>query len=327
MDKILITGGAGLIGLPLTEKLVKAGYHVVCFDLAEQFVRREAVFTELKKLGKLEIVVGTIMDRWSVSCAMSGAKAVFHLAAMLGVQRTEDNRLRCMDINVNGTDKVITACVENGVEHVIVASSSEVYGEPSSNPISEKAETKGKTVYAVSKMGAEELTKGYNQINENLDYTIVRFFNTYGENQVAQFVLSKWIKRVLEGKNPVVYGTGEQTRSYGHVDDATNGLQLILEDPNARNKVFNIGNSSQIFTLKDAAQKVIDVLRPDGDLSVDIVDFDQSDRIPEREIHHRYCDTTYAETELGYKAKIDLEEGIKRIAGAGPIHDNWAHGF
>ncbi len=325
--KILVTGGAGLIGLTLTEKLIERGYSVVCFDLAEQLLRQEKVLHSIRQRGDLRVEPGTILDKWGLTSLVHGCDAVFHLAAMLGVKRTEDNRLRCIDININGTDAVLQACAQKDVNHVIVASSSEVYGEPSHNPIKETDETKGKTVYAVSKLGAEELTKGYHQVHSALDYTIIRFFNTYGEHQVAQFVLSRFVKNVLEGKNPVVYGTGQQTRSFCHVDDSTDALIRVLENPVARNKTYNIGNSGEVYTLLQAAQKTIDTLVPDQGLSVDSVDFDSSDRVPEREIHHRYCDTSLAQAELAYTAHVSLAEGVRRIAAANDIHDDWAHRF
>lgn len=320
--RIFITGGGGMIGLALARTLLTRGHAVVVFDLAEQFVRRQHEVEELKAMGDIVIRVGTIMDRWSVTLASRGCTAVVHLAAMLGVRRTEENRLLCMNINVDGTDNVLNACVQNGIEHFILASSSEVYGEPSVNPIHEEVETKGKTVYAVSKMAAEELAKGYHQIHPHLNYTIVRFFNTYGEGQVAQFVLSRFVKRVLEGKNPQVYGDGTQTRSYCHVSDAVEGVRAIIEMPNARNRVYNIGNSREIFTLTEVAEKVIWTLRPDSGLSVDVIGFDAADRTPEREILTRYCDNTRAVTELGFQPKVTIEEGIRRIAAAS-IPERW----
>jgi UDP-glucose 4-epimerase len=207
---------------------------------------------------------------------------------------------------------------------VIVASSSEVYGEPTRNPIVESDPTHGKSVYAISKLAVEELTKGYNQLYPWLNYTIVRFFNTYGEGQVAQFVISRFVKQVLEGQDPVIYGDGNQIRSYGHVDDVTTGLNLILGNPDAYGKTYNLGNSGQVLTLKELAQIVIDTLAPNSGLSVKITDtFAGTDRDPQREIYARYCDTTKAFDELGYKPSITVAEGVQRIAASGKIEEDW----
>lgn len=322
-NRILVTGAAGMIGLALTRNLLRAGYAVRCFDVYEQFLRRKEEVQALRRLGDVEITPGTILDRWAIAEAAAGCGAVVHLAAMLGVRRTEENRLMCMEINVTGTDNVLSACIKSDVGHVVLASSSEVYGEPTENPVTEETETKGKTVYAVSKLAAEELTIGYHQIRSSLDYTVVRFFNTYGEGQVAQFVLSRFVKRVLAGENPTVYGDGTQQRSFCHVTDAVEGVRLILETPAARNRTYNIGNSAEVFTLAEAARKVIETLAPDSGLGVDIVGFEGADRPREREIFTRYCNTSRAEKEFGYHPQVSLEEGIRRIAAAPEIHDTW----
>ena len=321
--RILVTGAGGMIGLALAENLLRRGCSVRCFDLYEQFLRRRDEVQALRKLGDVEIVPGTIMDRWAIALAAKECHAVVHLAALLGVRRTEENRLLCIDINVNGTDNVLNACVQNDVSRVVLASSSEVYGEPNRNPVREDDETKGKTVYAVTKLAAEELAKGYRQICPGLDYSIVRFFNTYGEGQVAQFVLSRFVKRVVEGHNPVVFGDGMQQRSFCHVADAVEGVALILESERARNRTYNIGNSREVYTLREAAQKVIDTLAPGKGHAVESVGFEESDRTAEREIFTRFCDTTRAAEELGFQPRISLEEGIRRIAAAPAIHDSW----
>lgn len=321
--RVVVTGGAGFIGGEMVRKLMAADYNVVAFDLAEQFARHKTLFDELRGRGNLQLFAGSILDRTALRAAIKGVDVVVHCAAMLGVKKTEMNKLGCLETNINGTDNVLNACVLDGVTKMIFASSSEVYGEPTRNPIRETDETKGKTVYAISKLAGEELVKGYHQLYPHLNYTIVRFFNTYGEGQIAQFVLTKFVHRVLAGKNPVVYGDGTQVRSYGHVDDITGGVLKCIENPIANGKVYNLGNSTQIMTLTDLAQKVIDVLAPGKGLEVEVLgSFDGSDRLPEREIHVRYCDTTLAATELGYQPTITVEEGIRR-ASHGAIHIDW----
>ena len=107
--KILITGGSGTIGIPLTKELISRGIKVVIFDLNEQLKRLESYLDP-----KVEIFSGSILDAASLRDAMNGCDGVIHLAAHLGVQRTERNRLRCLDINIQGTQKVLDACVMNG---------------------------------------------------------------------------------------------------------------------------------------------------------------------------------------------------------------------
>ena len=95
----------------------------------------------------------------------------------------------------------------------------------------------------------------------------------------------------------------------------------------ARNRIYNIGNSREVFTMREVAQKVVDVLAPGKGLDVDVIGFTGSDRRPEREIYTRYCNTGRAEKELGFCPKISLEEGIRRLADAESHHEDWAHSF
>tara|TARA_B100000902_G_C27311399_1_gene918654 strand:+ start:364 stop:1350 length:987 start_codon:yes stop_codon:yes gene_type:complete len=322
--KILVTGGAGFIGRETVKGLLSDGYDVVAFDLAEQHIRHKDLMAEIGKLGNLDLKFGSILDRNAVRDAMKNIDAVFHLAAMLGVKKTEDDMLGCIEVNITGTDNVLDAAVAHNVKKFIFASSSEVYGEPDSNPINETQSTKGKTVYGVSKIAGEELAKGYNQKYPSMDYTNVRFFNTYGEGQVAQFVITKWVLNVMNNKNPIVYGDGEQLRSYGHVEDVIRGLKLILKNPISNGKTYNLGNSTQIRSLRELAELVIEIVNPSQKLKVEVLDtFDGSDRIAEREIHTRYCDTSLANKDLGYTPSITVEEGIKRIAAQAKIHSDW----
>jgi UDP-glucose 4-epimerase len=322
--RIVVTGGAGFIGRESVRKLLASEHEVVCFDLAEQIARHRAALDEIGKGGKLSLVPGSILDRNAVRQAIDGADVVLHLAAMLGVKKTEDHKLSCIEVNINGTENVLNAAVAHGVRKFVFASSSEVYGEPNRNPIRETDDTKGKTVYAVTKMAGEELVKGYHQRYPSLNYAIIRFFNTYGEGQVAQFVLSKFVNNVLNGRNPVVYGDGGQVRSYGHVDDVTDGVRRVIENPVANGKVYNLGNSSQVMTLAELAQRVIDLVGPDKGLRVETLgNFEGADRVPEREIHVRYCDTTRAKEDLGFEARVTVDEGIRRIAAQAVIHTDW----
>ena len=165
---VLITGAAGLIGKALTKMLLESGYSVKCFDLNEQFDRNSEYFKDLPNRDRMSIFCGSILDVNSLRKAIDGCDVVVHLAAMLGVMKTEKDKLGCINVNIAGTDNVINTSVMHNVKKFIFASSSEVYGEPDSNPISEEQTTKGKTVYAVTKMAGEELLKGYNQYYKGL---------------------------------------------------------------------------------------------------------------------------------------------------------------
>ena len=314
MSRVLITGGAGMIGSYLAKELSSLGYSIVVYDLAEQFERKMDYFNALSQANSITICQGTILDRYKLSESAAGCDVVIHLAAMLGVKRTEDNRLECLNTNINGTVNALDASISCGARRFIFASSSEVYGEPNYNPIDEDAELKGKTVYAISKLAGEEYVKGYSQIHHGFNYTILRFFNTYGESQVNQFVLSRFVDKVTNELDPEVYGDGRQMRSYCHVSDACRGIRLAMESKKAVNEVFNIGNSDECFTLLDAAQAVISTLKPNTKLAPRLVPFSESDRDESREIFQRVCSIKKAREVLGYNPTTKLTEGIKRMA-------------
>ena len=158
MSRILITGGAGMIGNETSKMLSENGYKVRIIDLPE----------EVKKLKKdiildknIEIFRGSILNQNFLNKCTKNIDVIYHLAAKLGVKRTERFKKDCLDVNIFGTANVLKAAVKNKVKRIIFASSSEIYGEPLRNPISENDLTQGKTIYGVSKLAGEELCKAY----------------------------------------------------------------------------------------------------------------------------------------------------------------------
>ena len=318
--KVLVTGGAGCIGMQVSNELLKRGIEVVLFDLYEQI---HVIKNEINK--NVEIFYGSILDDSSLREAIRGCDGIIHLAAYLGVRRTEINSLRCLDININGTKKVLDTAIHAGVQKIIFASSSEVYGEPLKNPISEEDMTQGKTVYAISKLAGEELIKAYHAEFENLNYTILRYFNTYGPYQIAQFVIPKFIRNVMNGNQPIIYGDGRQERSYNYSEDTARGTVDALLSNEANNMVMNIGNSNALISLKDLGELVIRLCGKQNELRINIKNtFDNTDREESREIFQRYCSTEKAKKIIGYESKISLEDGIKKIIEIGVLQPKWA---
>jgi len=319
IESVLVTGGAGCIGLEVCSELKRRGVKVRLFDLPEQVVRvRNAI-------GKgVEIFFGSVLDSSSLRDAMDGSDAVIHLAAMLGVRRTELNKLRCLEINVDGSKRVLECAIQHRIRKIVFASSSEVYGEPIHNPVDENAPTYGKTVYAVSKLMGEELCKAYAQRYPGFSYTILRYFNTYGLYQTAQFVIPKFVANVLKGKPPVIYGDGTQKRSYCFASDVAWATVESLIRDEADGQVFNIGNGTEVIDLWDLAHLVISVSGRDGDLKPkNEPNFKLADRSPEREIINRFCDTSKAREILGFAPRVPLKTGIRLLRESGAIFERW----
>ena len=318
--KVLVTGGAGCIGVGVCRNLIEKGSEVVLYDIGEQIE-----FSSIEPQEGLTIFPGSIMDKTSLRDAINGCDGVIHLAAHLGVSRTEANKLRCLEINIDGTKNVLDVTARsNSIKKFIFASSSEVYGEPLNNPISESEITQGKTLYAVSKMAGEELVKAYNFEFKNFDFSILRYFNTYGPNQVAQFVIPKFIYRVQNGKQPIINGDGSQTRSYNFSEDTARATVDTLFSDKTNGVTMNIGNSYEPISIYELANLVIDILDKKTQIKPIInKEFKSTDRISSREINYRFCDTSLAENLINYKSRTSLEDGIRAVIDSNSISPSW----
>jgi nucleoside-diphosphate-sugar epimerase len=318
MKKVCVIGGAGLIGIEISNKLIQRGFDVNLFDLGEQVNRVKDALDS-----KINIFYGSILDPSTLRNAIKNCDTVIHLAALLGVKRSEADKLRCLEINVEGTKTILDCVIQGGVEKFIFASSSEVYGEPLSNPISETHITQGKTIYAVSKLVGEEMCKAYSQ-RFGLNYVILRYFNCYGPYQTAQFVISKFIKEVIKGKSPIINGDGNQLRSYTYVRDTAEATILCISEKKAVNKILNIGNGKNPISIISLANKIISQAGKIGIIEPKFLkDFSDADRSADREIFERFCDSTLARETLNWDPVVTLDEGISKVIQNGTIFDRW----
>jgi len=317
LKRVAITGISGLIGIELTKALLKNGDYVTGLDLPEKISKQPELTELLKEYPKqLTLIPGSILSSNDLARLLSfGIETVFHMAAMLGVAKTENYPIECLKVNIKGTEKVLQACNEFKIKRIFFASSSEVYGEPVKNPITEEAQLLGHSVYAVAKIAGESYVKSYAKFHGTFDYVICRFFNTYGENQVSEFVLKKFINKVLINEPPIVFGKGDQVRGYCHASDTANALVALNKIEKPINDVFNIGNSDQPLSLIDLAQIVIKVVGHNSPLQPNVLgSFKDTDRNNEREIYYRFCDTSKLKSKIDFKPLISIQEGIRRIA-------------
>lgn len=316
--KVLITGGGGFIGTALARNLVARGFEVKLFDV--DFTSRELLCEKQGNCPDVEKVRGSVLDATAVGNAMKGCNYVVHLAALLGVRRTEAKRIECLNINILGTVNVLEACIKEKAEKILFSSSSEVYGEIEGQPVREDSPKHPISVYGVTKLAGEEYLKAYAS-RYGLTYSIVRFFNIYGPGQVAEFVMSRFIKRVSEGKSPIIYGDGLQIRSFCFVEDAAEGASRALLDPKGNNQDFNIGNDKEPISVKDLAHKVIAL--SGKQLEPEYVSMTESDRMTEREIKRRIPCIDKARDLLQYEPQVLLEQGIKRVMEVNCVIDSW----
>ena len=270
-----------------------------------------------------EIFQGSILDKPKLSQAIKGCTHVVHLAASLGVQNTEMDKINCLANNILGTKNALSASANEKVSKFVFASSSETYGEPIKTPINEDSITQGKTVYAVSKLAGEEFVKAYSQKFSFLNYSILRFFNVFGPNQVGQFVISKFINNAKQNKPIVINGDGKQQRAYCYVDDAVRGILMALQSEKANSEVINIGNSSNLISINDLARMICRIINVDDAIITNDLKFENTDRKQEREIFKRYPDTNKAKLLLDFEAEVGLEEALKKVVKNANYIKSW----
>lgn len=292
--KIAITGGSGLIGTELS-RLFKNEHNVTVLDFKEP------------KISGINFVNVDIQNVNDIINSTKKIDVVIHLAAFLGVVETEKNPVETLDVNVIGTRNVLEACKENKIRKIIFSSSSEIYGEPDHIPIRETDRITPITTYGISKLMAEEYIKSYSKVFD-IKYTIFRLFNVYGEEQANRWVVPEFVKKITNNEEVTIHGDGTQMRAFCHVSDIANAFSYALTEGN--NEIFNIGNNLEPISIKELAQRII--LLSNSKSSIRFVSFDDSSR-NRREIIKRSPDITKATNILGYKPRISLDEGLKRI--------------
>lgn len=302
MARVLVTGGSGLIGSYVVKELLKRQHEVVIYDI------KKNIYNQDDKLVTFQW--GSVLDPFSLSLAAKGCDYVIHLAALMGVQKTEKNKLACLYINIQGTINVLEASIKENIKKLVFTSSSEVYGNSRVTPISEDVPLAPISVYGVSKLTSEEYLRAYKH-EYGLDYSVVRYFNVYGNLQETNFVIPRFVKMVKEGTAPTVYGDGSQIRTFCHVEDAASGTVDTLFSERCSGEAVNIGNDTEPISIVELANKII---RTGKSKAVpQLVPYEESDRNLSREIKVRIPSIAKARDLIGYTPQISLDEGIERL--------------
>jgi len=254
VPRFLITGGAGFIASNLADKLSEDKDNFVV-SVDNLLTGKKHHITKRSNLRFIKADVNDFNDISSVFYS-GGFDYVYHYAAVVGVQRTLRNPVLVLR-DIDGIKNILELSKNTGVKRIFYASSSEVYGEPVELPQHEETTPlNSRLPYAVVKNIGESFLKSY-KYEYQLDFTIFRFFNTYGPRQSTDFVMSKFLDAALKGENITIYGDGKQMRTFCYVTDNIEATTRAIEDKSTIDQVVNIGNDHEI-TIKDLAKKIIE---------------------------------------------------------------------
>jgi UDP-glucuronate decarboxylase len=257
MRKILITGGAGNIGSSLAERLSKKEDNdIVIVD--NLLTGNPQKIPRNKK--NITFIKGDVNNFRDISSVILSYKFdyIFHYAAVVGVKRTLDNPMMVLN-DIEGIKNILDLAKNTSVKKVFYSSSSEVYGEPVEIPqFEDTTPLNSRLPYAIIKNVGESFFRSYHR-EYGLDYTIFRFFNTYGPRQSTDFVISKFIDFALKNEDITIYGDGMQTRTFCYINDNLETVERILNHGYYSNEVINIGSDQEI-TILDLAKKIIELL-------------------------------------------------------------------
>jgi len=300
--RILITGGAGFIGSHLTSKLVELGNEVVIIDT---LLRGNKIPQDV--FSKVEFHQVDVCDSAKVAELAKGADVIFHFAAILGVDIVADNPIETMETEVNGMQSVAHACAINGIEKLIYASTSGVYGHLAlEQSVNEEILVDPHTSYAMAKR--------YNEIylaslfeEKGINSIALRFFNIYGLRQDNRMVIPRFIEQAMKGEPLTVYGTGEQTRDFTYVEDAINCTINLAKNVQGF-EIFNIANEKEA-TIEELAKEIIRLLNSKSEIH----HIEAPKKRYDYEVGRRYGSSEKLLTHTGYKPSTGLQEGLSIV--------------
>ncbi len=298
--RILVTGGAGFLGSHLCERLLNDGHEVLCLD--NFFTGRKKNIMELLKNPVFELVRHDI-----VLPIMLEVDRIYHLACPASPIHYQYNPVKTIKTNIIGTLNML-GMAKRVKARILLASTSEVYGDPAIHP--QKEDYWGnvnpigiRSCYDEGKRAAETLMMDYHRQN-HVDIRIVRIFNTYGPRMLADDgrVVSNFIVQALKGEDITVYGKGSQTRSFCYVDDLIDGMVRMMNKEHFIGPV-NIGNPEE-YTILDFAKKIIAMTGSKSSITYK--------PIPSDDPTQRKPDIALAREKLGWEPKVAADEGLKR---------------
>ncbi len=301
----LVTGGAGFIGSNLSKRLLSEGANVVVVDDFSSGKRENLAFAENED--RFRLVEADIRDFPTLSRAMMGVDAVFHMAALASVPASVADPQKAHEVNVTGSLNVLRAAQENGVKRVVVSGSAAVYGNGPELPKNENMRPEPESPYASNKIAMEYYAADFTRFF-GVDTAILRYFNVFGPQQDPQSayaaVIPIFVTKLLKGERPVIFGDGEQTRDFVYIDDVVEAnLKAAAAPASACAKPMNVAGGQRV-SVNRLFYKIRELIGSDL----------EPDYQPERpgDVKHSTASVDRARDEIGFEAAISVEEGLER---------------
>ena len=302
--KVVVTGAAGFIGSHLTESLLADGHEVTGVDAFTDYYPRPTKERNLEKSrshGKFRLVEGRLQDL-DLRPLLDGVDRVFHLAAQAGVRASWGREFaHYTDHNVLATQRLLEAARAAGGPRVVYASSSSVYGDAPTLPLSEDARCEPVSPYGVSKLAAEHLGVLYHR-NFGLPVVSLRYFTVYGPRQRPDMAFHRFLKAARDAEPIHLYGDGGQTRDFTFVSDIVAATRAAA-DSGRPGSVYNVGGGERVV-LSDVLRQIEDVTGR----RLTIV----RDEVQKGDMRDTFADTTAARRDLGFRSTVALAQGLER---------------
>ena len=299
--RIIITGGGGFIGSNLAKALKGDNEVFVVDNFATG--RRE----NLKGVEDITLIEGSITDKELMLNIMQDADYVFHEGALPSVPRSVQDPVTSNHVNIDGTLNVLVAARDSNVEKLVFASSSSAYGDTPTLPKIETMPPRPQSPYAVTKVAGEYYLKVFNDIY-GLRTTSLRYFNVFGPGQDpnSQYsaVIPKFVRAIIEGRPPTIYGDGEQSRDFTFVKDVIQANVKAAESKKADGEVINVAKGDRT-TVNELAAMIIRAFGKDGELEPVYEPARPGD------VKHSLADISKARELMGYEPEYTLEDGLE----------------
>jgi UDP-glucose 4-epimerase len=303
MSKILVTGGAGFIGSNLAEALLRRGHFVRVLDDFSTGRRENLIFD--KRYPSLGIMEGDIREAATCQEAVKGMEYVFHQAALPSVQRSVEDPATSNAVNVGGTLNILLAAREEGVNRVIYASSSSVYGDTPTLPKHEEMPSHPLSPYALQKYIGEQYCQLFHQLY-GLETVSLRYFNIFGPkqdpNSIYSAVIPKFIDALIQGRPPIIFGDGEQSRDFTYVENVVQANLLAMSAEHLHGEAINIACGQ-----RTSLNQLLDILKG-------ILRSKQSPVYEEPrkgDVRHSLADIRKGKEIMNYEPTVRIEVGLK----------------